>query len=193
MADEEDLLKTILRNLRSLASRIWTQNAKNSDPCKAMHMNDIAAASVAGGITFPLCLGSLQTVFHGPLRLTNDRLLLGPTLGVFSVLLSGSVASVVFASFVAVSGRVGDSLKSYSERSSWTTNRTIAFRFQAMDIPLCGVLSLVLFKMLGGRFRSVLPSNLAHPGAFARSSLPAVNHNYASQAAKHKLRNIGEK
>ena len=42
--------------------------------------------------------------------------------------------------------------------------------------------------MMGGRFRSVMPSNLVYPGACAIESLPAPGSEYASQAAKGELR-----
>ena len=44
--------------------------------------------------------------------------------------------------------------------------------------------------MMGGRFRSVMPSNLVYPGACAIESLPAPGSEYASQAAKGELRRL---
>ena len=55
------------------------------------------------------------------------------------------------------------------------------------DIPLCGVGTLVLYKIFGGRFRSVLPRSLIHPGAFAKRFIPAKGKRYASDGAKRKL------
>lgn len=45
-------------------------------------------------------------------------------------------------------------------------------------------------QMMGGRFRSVMPSNLVYPGACAIESLPAPGSEYASQAAKGELRRL---
>ena len=47
-----------------------------------------------------------------------------------------------------------------------------------------------LLQMMGGRFRSVMPSDLVFPGACAVESLPAPGSEYASQAAKGELRRL---
>lgn len=43
------------------------------------------------------------------------------------------------------------------------------------------VFGLVAFKVLGGRYRNVMPSNLIRPGALARSSIPSRGRNYANE------------
>ncbi len=48
----------------------------------------------------------------------------------------------------------------------------------------------VFLQMMGGRFRSVMPSNLVYPGACAIESLPAPGSEYASHAAKGELRRL---
>lgn len=40
---------------------------------------------------------------------------------------------------------------------------------------------------MGGRFRSVMPSDLARVGAIARESLPAPGVEYASSSARREL------
>ncbi len=50
--------------------------------------------------------------------------------------------------------------------------------------------SAAALQMMGGRFRSVMPSNLIYPGACAIESLPAPGSEYASQAAKGELRRL---
>jgi len=40
---------------------------------------------------------------------------------------------------------------------------------------------------MGGRFRSVMPSNLATVGAIARESLPAAGVEYATEANRREL------
>ena len=49
---------------------------------------------------------------------------------------------------------------------------------------------MAVLQMMGGRFRSVMPSNLIYPGACAVESLPAPGSEYASQAAKGELRRL---
>ena len=51
-------------------------------------------------------------------------------------------------------------------------------------------LSSALLQMMGGRFCSVMPSNLVYPGACAIESLPAPGSEYASHAAKGELRRL---
>ena len=41
--------------------------------------------------------------------------------------------------------------------------------------------------MMGGRFRSVMPSNLIYPAQLSPCPLPAPSSKYASQAAKGEL------
>ena len=69
---------------------------------------------------------------------------------------------------------------------SWATNRTVEIAVRSRDIPICGVISLVVFKLLGGRLRSVLPNSLIHPGAFARRYIPAKGKKYAADEVKQK-------
>ncbi len=42
--------------------------------------------------------------------------------------------------------------------------------------------------MMGGRFRSVMPSDLFKPGALARGSLPAAGKVYASDTFRGELK-----
>ena len=49
-----------------------------------------------------------------------------------------------------------------------------------------------MYKIFGGRFRSVLPSSLIHPGAFAKRYIPAKGKRYASDGVKRKLALMGE-
>ena len=76
---------------------------------------------------------------------------------------------------------------------SWAPNRTVEIAICSRDIPICGVCSLVVFKLLGGRLRSVLPSSLIHPGAFARRYIPAKGKKYATDGVKQKLALLGIK
>lgn len=49
------------------------------------------------------------------------------------------------------------------------------------------MLSASAAQVMGGRFRSVMPSNLAKVGAIARESLPAAGVEYASDANRREL------
>eukprot|EP00884_Botryococcus_braunii_P002018 jgi/Botrbrau1/11817/Bobra.0224s0016.1 len=60
--------------------------------------------------------------------------------------------------------------------------------WQPEDLVLDAMVGLLLFKMLGGRFRNTLPSDLFQRGSFAVESLPATGSVYASETHKAKLR-----
>lgn len=55
------------------------------------------------------------------------------------------------------------------------------------DMLVDALLGVALFKAMGGRFRSVMPSDLARVGAIARESLPAAGVEYASEANRLEL------
>ena len=55
------------------------------------------------------------------------------------------------------------------------------------DILLDAVLGLVCFSALGGRVRSVLPSDVRYPGANANASMPAVGAAYATKSQRTEL------
>eukprot|EP00775_Hariotina_reticulata_P013404 gene13404-13532_t len=58
------------------------------------------------------------------------------------------------------------------------------------DVVLDAVLGICIFKSLGGRFNSLMPSDLSRPGAFGFESVPAKAENsqdYASSAVKREL------
>eukprot|EP00193_Tetraselmis_chui_P007693 CAMPEP_0177765350 /NCGR_PEP_ID=MMETSP0491_2-20121128/7947_1 /TAXON_ID=63592 /ORGANISM="Tetraselmis chuii, Strain PLY429" /LENGTH=261 /DNA_ID=CAMNT_0019281697 /DNA_START=41 /DNA_END=823 /DNA_ORIENTATION=+ len=49
------------------------------------------------------------------------------------------------------------------------------------------LIGAVFYKALGGRFRNILPSNLAMPGAFASQSIFAKDASYCTPAQKNEL------
>jgi hypothetical protein len=55
---------------------------------------------------------------------------------------------------------------------------------------LDAALGLLIFKAAGGRFSSVMPSDLAAPGALAFESLPAAGRDYAGSGARRELARI---
>ncbi|KAK9834883.1 hypothetical protein WJX81_006337 [Elliptochloris bilobata] len=55
------------------------------------------------------------------------------------------------------------------------------------DLVLDALMGVVLFKALGGRFRSLLPSDLFWPGAMAMESLPAPSAKYAASEHRGEL------
>ena len=172
--------------------RITSAEAKST----RMDYVDVAFSSALGGITFPLCLGALQSGIFRPLRITSNLRLVGSVCGGISAFISGSTASLTFLSSIILLREVdGSFIRVLTDKlhSSEPTKRTsIPISVCYNDVPLYGFASLVVFKLLGGKFRSVLPSNLIYPGAFARGYIAAKGQNYASSVVKQELALLGE-
>ena len=155
----------------------------------------MALSSGLSGITFPLCLGAFQSGIFRPLRMTSNIRVIGSVCGGISVLISSSAASLAFLSSSVILKEVkNNSVKVSVEKfiSFVPVDRSVAISVCYKDIPLYGFASLLVFKLLGGKFRSVLPSSLIYPGVFAKGYIPAKGQNYASNGVKHKLALLGE-
>ena len=194
MADE--FVEKVLQNARVLGLKIRNRIISTEGKSTKVNLADVALSSGLGVITFPLCLGALQTGIFRPLRMTSNIRVIGSVCGGISVLISGGTASLAFLSSNVMSKEVKDnSMKVSAEKflSFVPVERcSIAISVCYKDIPVYGFASLLVFKLLGGKFRSVLPSNLIYPGAFAKGYIPAKGQNYASNAVKKKLTLLGE-
>ena len=194
MADE--FVEKALLKARVLGLKIRTRIISTEGKSIEVNLADVALSTGVGIMTFPLCLGALQTGVFRPLRMTSNIRVIASFCGGLSVLIAGSTASLVFLSSAVMLKQVEDnSVKVLVEKflSFVPVERcSIALSVCSKDIPLYGFASLFVFKLLGGKFRSVLPSNLIYPGAFATGYIPAKGQNYASNAAKQKLTFLGE-
>lgn len=185
-------MKKVLESFRAKSKEILNdfrlKRKENGRPVRAC---DIAEATVLSVAAFPLSIGYLQTAIFRPLRITNNRRLIGPVFGVFSVAFSGSIASLLFVLYVNFSKDISTrAFESYKQKLE-SLVPTIQYSYSHYDLLLYSLGSVMLFKAFGGRFRSVLPSSLVHPGAFARVSLPAPGQLYASDATREKLTKLG--
>ncbi len=148
---------------------------------------DLLVPTVVGGATFPLVLGVAQAAVFGPLRVTCRRGLLASLLGGASVCLAGCAASLAAAN----SSLWTESLRVSGERDNRTLSRVV--RLTPLDLLVSTVSSAVIFRALGGRFSSVLPSSLVRPGAFARECLPSKGPEYATHGQKNLIQTLGRK
>lgn len=190
----EEIVRKALQKARVVGDRIWNRVLSTGENCTQIHVADTVLPSALGGMAFPLCLGVLQKGLFRPLRITSNLRIIGSVCGGVSVIIAGTTASLVFLSSVLLLKEIKlGSMKTLTEKlHSLMPNKTITIAVSSKDIPICGVVSLVVFKLLGGRFRSVLPSSLIHPGAFARRSIPAKGKKYASDGVKNRLALLGE-
>ncbi|KAJ7376366.1 hypothetical protein OS493_035111 [Desmophyllum pertusum] len=194
MADE--FVAKALQKAHNVGDKIWCRIISNEGKFTEVNLTDAALSSALGGVTFPLCLGALQTVFFRPLRITSNLRLIGCVCGSFSLLISGSTASLAFLSSILLLRENNDSsvdVLTDKLHLRVPDRCPVAISVCYKDTPLYGFASLVVFKLLGGKFRSVLPSSLIHPGAFARGYIPAKGQNYASVAVRQKLTLLGKK
>lgn len=194
MADE--FAEKVLQKARALGLKIRNRIISTEGKSVRVDLADVALSSGLGVITFPLCLGALQTGIFRPLRMTSNIRVIGSVCGGISVLISSSTASLAFLSSTVMLQEVKDnSVKVSVEKflSFVPVDRcSISISVCYKDVPVYGFASLFVFKLLGGKFRSVLPSNLIYPGAFAKGCFPAKGQNYASNAVKQKLTLLGE-
>ncbi|XP_024518152.1 uncharacterized protein LOC112341759 [Selaginella moellendorffii] len=61
------------------------------------------------------------------------------------------------------------------------------------DLVLHAAVGMVLFKILGGHYRNVMPSSLSHPGALSRYSVPARGSRYAGDVEAQLVRDLFSK
>lgn len=181
---------------RALGLKICNRIISTEGKSVRVDLTDVAISSGLSIITFPFCLAALQSGIFRPLRMTSNIRVVGSVCGGISVLISGSASSLAFLSSTVLLKEVKDnSFKVSVEKflSFVPADRcSISISACFKDIPVYGFTSLFVFKLLGGKFRSVLPSNLIYPGAFAKGYIPAKGQNYASNAVKQKLTLLGE-
>lgn len=189
-----EFVQEALEKCRVLRDKIWHGATSSEEKSIRIYLSDALFSSAVAGITFPVFLGCLQTGIFRPLRISSN-LLFAPVCGCISVFISGGCASLLLLSSFSFIGKNDWHKTSLEKRQGYVhvpNEYSLAISVRPADVPLCGFGSLIVFRILGGRFRSVLPSSLIHPGAFARKYIPAKGQNYASATVRGKLRLLGE-
>ena len=95
-------------------------------------------------------------------------------------------AGVAAASVVA--GHTSRKVQQWWEKGTNPFERGMLEGLRKEDAIVDAVMGMGLFKLLGGSFRSVLPSDLRFPGALAKESLPARGSDYATDIQRAELR-----
>ena len=145
---------------------------------------ELLATSVTGAVVFPAVLGLGQLAVFKPLRLAHSSPL-ASVCGCVSVLVAGCAASTAAVQAISLS-RHWQSLTTHRERA--TVSGSV--EFGARELLASTLASAVVFRALGGRFSSVLPSHLLHPGAFAREWIP-VRATQATERQRQIIRELG--
>ncbi|XP_062520768.1 uncharacterized protein LOC134195708 [Corticium candelabrum] len=149
-------------------------------------VEEVLTASVVGSLAFPVALGLQQRFLYAPLRITSDRRIAGPLLGLGSVFLSGCCASLAAIATLKAHRTI---TKSPNDEKTWLDELPTDWQ----NLIACGLGSALVFRILTGRYHSVLPSNIAKRGAFARVSIPARRNNAFSPSARERFHKIGKK
>ena len=121
--------------------------------------------------------------------------MLGPAFGFvgvgFASALSGHAAARVREHFEARSGAGGGNGRRRQQQQQDAAAAGRWWAPLALDEALLdSLLGAVLFKAMGGRFRGLMPSDLAAPGALAFESIPARGGAYAQPGMKRELLRI---
>ncbi|KAI8468344.1 MAG: hypothetical protein J3K34DRAFT_523049 [Monoraphidium minutum] len=113
------------------------------------------------------------------LRVSCATLVIGPCLGLLGVGAASAMAGAAASGARRLCEEGGNPL-----RPRW-------WRPAKADSALVdAVLGLLVYKTAGGRFSSVMPSDLASPGALAFESIPAAGREYARPTARRELARI---
>ncbi|KIZ03940.1 hypothetical protein MNEG_4020 [Monoraphidium neglectum] len=110
------------------------------------------------------------------LRISCCTPVLGPCLGLIGVGCASVLAGHVSAHTHKLCQEGGNPL-----RPGWWRPMRVD------DAVTNAVLGLLVYKSAGGRFSSIMPSDLASPGALAFESIPAHGEEYVRPAAKREL------
>ena len=174
-------------------------DAKMSTIPTSLTTKELLATSVVGAVVFPAVLGLGQLAVFKPLRLTHSSPV-ASLCGCVSVLAAGAAASLAAVQVVSLSGRWLSISDTHSQAPITTgggsapTNSLIdgdnSVEFGAQELLVSTVASAVLFRALGGRFSSVLPSHLLRPGAFAKEWIP-VRATQATERQRTIIRELG--
>ena len=132
----------------------------------------VGAASVAAGEAAEVCRMVMKDVGGG----RNSKLHIGRRRGIVDATLDG--VKVWGASLAnVVEGRYVKGVSRYKTPREQHTKQLI------VDV----VLGTIAFKLTGGSFRTIMPSDLVKPGALANQSIPAAGMQYATDEKRREL------
>ena len=136
---------------------------------------------LVSSVAYASGLGLIQMIGAG-LRVSCKTRILGPCLGAVGVAMAS-----------ALSGQATRHLRSQMEQGKNPIEafKTPFWKGAELEEVLIDALSgMVLFKLSGGAFRRLMPSDLRAPGAHAFSSVPVSAADYASESQKSQLTRI---
>lgn len=140
----------------------------------------LLGSAVVGAAAFPSLLGFFQHAVFKPLRLSSNLKYTSSVLGCASVTLASYGASWVALRVI------------HLVRDKSPTTQKLSWSFVEPDVLLSTLGSVIIFRALGGKFSTTLPSHLLFPGAFAMEWIPALR-SHQTKSEKEIVRAIGQK
>jgi hypothetical protein len=143
----------------------------------------LGAQMLAGGSAFLLTLKSSQ-LLQGMVRVSSSTRVVAPFFG-FGTVITGSILAGFAADITHRVAEVGIE-PVVAEPPVFSATPAECARFS--------VVGLVTFYLLGGRFSSIAPSDLAKLGAFShlRRSMAAAGEAYATAGSRNAMRIYGK-
>lgn len=134
---------------------------------------ELLSSGVIGAAAFPSLLAVSQTFILKPFKISCSPRLSASIFGLASV----TVASL---------GATLASLQAFSIVQKFTSSN-LKLSLGTGDVLLSTVSGVVMYRALGGRYASALPSNLMRPGAFAVEWIPALNESVSATVKEREV------
>ena len=134
-------------------------------------------ATGIGAVTFPVMLGLNQVGLKTLSISSRSPLLVTSAAGGLSVALASLVASTAVIKSCAI----------------FRIESETRMEFKIKDLLVSAASGVIMFRALGGRYSSMVPSHLHVPGCFARHWIPAYSIEYANVTQKNLIQEIGRK
>ena len=152
---------------------------------------ELAASTVVGAAAFPAALGLAQVAVFRPMKIACSRRAVSSVCGGIAVGVAGfiaSVATIKTCSAMQLWQRLTDDTGSSSGAGP---NGHVDVSLS--ELAVSSVSAMVIFRALGGRFSSVLPSHLMKPGSFAREGILAGGAQNASEPKRATIQILGRR
>ena len=151
-----------------------------------LSLEEVTISGAVGIIAFPSVLGLAQVAILRPLRLYNAlRFPVASILGGLTVCAAGAISSLAVVRTCSLLQELGGEAFGPVDRNRVT--------FTGEDLAWSTAIGSAVFRALGGRFSSVLPSHILKPGAFGYEWIPAKGAQYATTWEKDWIQQLGKR
>ena len=152
---------------------------------------ELAASTAVGALAFPAALGLAQVAVFRPMKIACSQRAVSSLWGGVAVGVAGFLASVATIKTCSAVQLWQRRLADGAGRPGAGTRRHIEVTLP--ELAISSVSAMVIFRALGGRFSSVLPSHLMRPGSFAREGILAGGAQNASEPKRATIQLLGRR